>query len=450
MKSRKPRLKKRSSQDVDEEKSKSPKGLKAKQRTVRSEPVERALARIFVTSDVASAAARMLSASGFDVHDFEPKALEQALAKDDISCAVLWDDPENCLASAIAGNDSLESTVEDYIERAQELIMALRKNRRKLTLVDAGLLSVAQTDPAWNLFCSRLNLQTDALQLPMPLARQISVEHLLARLVVTGLGSLGDILEELRASSVSPVPADFSLAELAIAAADYARVKENEGQIPLLQNQVSLQDQEITRLTSAFAQKDAALRALEATHQQTIDAQARDQKAAEQRVLKLEAELTKATSDHARQSDTLAKAQAEVQTFKAQISQMNSTIERAQQERALLQTQVSLQDQEITRLTETVEAETAAHQMTIRKADQDLSRALADLRDEAKKRRGLEKQNDRLMRRVGDLNSKLDKLLVSTSWRVTRPMRAIKMRMVKGEKPIDILIAEERQREQGK
>lgn len=425
MKSRKPRLKKRSSQDVDEEKSKSPKGLKAKQRTVRSEPVGRALARIFVTSDVASAAARTLSASGFEVYDFEPKALEQALTKDDISCAVLWDDPENCFASAIAGNDSLESTVEDYIERAQDLIMAFRKNRRKLTLVDAGLLSVAQTNPAWNLFCSRLNLQTDAFQFPLPLARQISVERLLARLAVTGLGSLGDILEELRASSVSPVPADFSLAELAIVAADYGRVKENEGQIPLLQNQVSLQDQEITRLTSVFTQKDTALRALEA-------------------------ELTKATSDHARQADTLAKAQAQAQTFKAQISQMHSTIESAQQERALLQTQVRLQDQEITRLTETVEAETATHQMTIRKADQDLSRALADLRDEAKKRRGLEKQNDRLMRRVGDLNSKLDKLLVSTSWRVTRPMRAIKMRMVKGEKPIDILIAEERQREQGK
>lgn len=397
MKSSKARLKKRSSQDVGETKSKSA-GTKTKPRTRRSGPTEPTLARIFVTNDVDSTVSKVLGVSGFEVVPLDLEALQHALAQDGIPCAVLWDDPTNCLATAIMNNACLETTVEDYISRARDLILTFRQNRHKLTLVDAGLLSVARTDAAWALFCSRLNVQTDTLRIPTPLMQQVSVAQLLARLAVTELGSLKDILEELRASSVSPEPAGFSLKSLEIAA-----------------------------------------------------------------------------TDHTRQAQALSEAQAEIQAIRSEITQLETTSEGVEEERDLLRTQVRLQTQEISRLTHAFDAETSAHHETARKADQDLSRALADLRDEAKKRRSLEKQknrtdhdlsralakleeetnkrrsfgrqNDRLMRRVGDLNSKLDKLLSSTSWRLTRPLRAIKLKVGKGDKPIDVLIAEERQRE---
>ena len=49
------------------------------------------------------------------------------------------------------------------------------------------------------------------------------------------------------------------------------------------------------------------------------------------------------------------------------------------------------------------------------------------------------------MQRVGDLSGKLDAVFASSSWRVTRPIRAIKRRITREGKSIDMLMAEERQ-----
>lgn len=86
-------------------------------------------------------------------------------------------------------------------------------------------------------------------------------------------------------------------------------------------------------------------------------------------------------------------------------------------------------------------------QKAMHEADQALSRALEDLRDEAKRRNSAERQRDRLIRRVGDLTSKLEKTFSSTSWRVTRPLRRIKMLVGGGERPVDLVLLDEKRRE---
>lgn len=121
----------------------------------------------------------------------------------------------------------------------------------------------------------------------------------------------------------------------------------------------------------------------------------------------------------------------------AQVQEVAQLTERA----TLLGAQLDLQR----KAAEQEQAALAARlQKAMLEADQALSRALEDLRDEARRRSSAEQQCDRLMRRVGDLTSKLEKTFASTSWRVTRPLRQIKLLVRGGERPVDMAMLDEK------
>jgi hypothetical protein len=242
-------------------------------------------------------------------------------------------------------------------------------------------------------------------------------------------------------------------------------------EIELLRTQIALQLQEARRAgAGAAATLDQARKDLEATRAQAAreiedlrTGSARQQAEAQRARITAEAALAQALQEAERLRARIAEVQAEAQRARttAEIAQAEALREagarhaasaaQAAQEIGLLRTQITLQLQEAQRARTAAEdriARLEAERLTaVHEADKALARALADLRDEAKGRKAAEAQRDRLMRRVGDLNSKLDKVLASTSWRVTRPIRQVKLMFVKGEKPIDILIAEQRERE---
>lgn len=127
------------------------------------------------------------------------------------------------------------------------------------------------------------------------------------------------------------------------------------------------------------------------------------------------------------------------------ISRLFTHTKVAEKELGLLRTQIMLQQQEAERNQSALGAAEERHQRAALEADRALSRALSDLRAEAKARQAVERQNDRLMRRVGDLSSKLDKVLASSSWRLTKPIRTVKNLIGRGGTPVDVLIAEQQQ-----
>lgn len=125
------------------------------------------------------------------------------------------------------------------------------------------------------------------------------------------------------------------------------------------------------------------------------------------------------------------------------ISRMFTHTKVAEKELGLLRRQIMLQQQEAERNQSALGAVEERYQRATLEGDRALSRALRDLRAEAKARQAVERQNDRLMRRVGDLSSKLDKVLASSSWRFTRPIRTVKNLILGGGKPVDVLIVEQ-------
>jgi hypothetical protein len=112
------------------------------------------------------------------------------------------------------------------------------------------------------------------------------------------------------------------------------------------------------------------------------------------------------------------------------LSDKAARLELLSEENTLLRSQIVLQQKEIDRLLE-------EHRFASLASEKSLARALADLRVEAKSRTRLQNERDRLAREVRKLSRKLDQVFASTSWKVTKPLRAMKLGVSGGARPAD-------------
>ena len=112
-------------------------------------------------------------------------------------------------------------------------------------------------------------------------------------------------------------------------------------------------------------------------------------------------------------------------------------LEVLKEENTLLKSQVDLQQKEVERILE-------EHQFASLASEKSLARALADLRTEAKSRAKLQKERDSLARDTEKLTRKLDQVFASASWKVTKPLRKIKLRLFGGELPADEALAKDK------
>jgi hypothetical protein len=363
---------------------------------------------VFKTSYAGPDISSWLAGINVKCEAFDLNAVNVALSDGTNKCVIFWNDPVERVAAALEAGEDAEQVYQSWLADTNSVLGLVRKNRRRTSLIDARI--VRPTVSAHNLNAMRDLLCSQELQAPKQgvIAKQ-TLAQILAGLIVAGRSSAQKILNEIEASGLSAEHSDMMKSDLPTISRLFAHTKLAETERGLLRTQITLQQQEAERtnleLQSLKRQHHKALSDAEAAHKEAITV--------------LEDKL-------------LGQQDAERQSAKA-----------VKEELGLLRTQIMLQQQEAERNQSALGAAEERYQRATLEADRALSRALSDLRAEAKARQAVERQNDRLMRRVGDLSSKLDKVLASSSWRITRPIRTVKNLILGGGKPVDVLIAEQ-------
>jgi flagellar biosynthesis/type III secretory pathway chaperone len=369
---------------------------------VTEKQVAHALA--FVTEDVAPAVQDALNAAGFEVAPLRKEAIAKALAAAKSPCAVVWSDPANCLASAIKEGADIAQAIEGWRERAEDVLALVRKNRRKLTLIDADILSAPDTDPVWDVLSKRLDLPKDLLQPSSETKSPAALSLTVARLAVPQIDSLRELLEELRASGVSPLTEGVVLSNLGAAAAAFAALRSQQDDLALMAAQVGFQVEE-----AAESSEERGL--LQSQVMLLTDEM--------QRLSNVETAFTAQRLAH--DCD-----QEEMDLFREQVQIQDEEFQKVGKERASLQEQLRRLTQEVERLRAAQTALETRHREALHNKDQALAQTVQDLGEMATARNDLEAQNAKLVRDVEDLTTLLAMVYESTSWRVTAPLRGVK------------------------
>lgn len=204
-------------------------------------------ARLFLTGNIEISNKEELNAGGFEILSFESDTTSKALSSSSLPCAIVWSDPTDRLAVAIEEGTDLDAALKDWRNRITEVLTFFRKNRRAITLVEASILTAPDTDPAWEVLSSRLNAPKAAFLEFRRTEVSSSLSQMLAHLAIAQMDDLRDLLEELRASGVSPLRDEFSLSYLNPAACEYAQLKMRDEELALMRAQVELQVDETNR-----------------------------------------------------------------------------------------------------------------------------------------------------------------------------------------------------------
>ncbi len=307
---------------------------------------------------------------------YDPAVIAAALARGQ-RAVLLWQSAREALAQALQAGQAPAAALADWETMASDLLALYRRNRRGLLLVCADLLtegSLADLDGL------RTQLGLTAALPAAPAREADPLPRLLADLAVPRLGGrLRQVLTELQASSLAPLPAD-----LAPEALDHAAR--------------TLQDQdEILALHQAQLQHlDGNVQSLlaEVVHQQGFTAE-RD--AARAELTKVQAATQAAAKAEKARTSEAVKAQTATQT---EIAQQRQRLAAQDSELTLLRAQIEqLQAEADRHLTATAPDTAALHSLAqegdrlreaLMQSEKAVSRALAEARAEAERRARLE------------------------------------------------------------
>lgn len=147
-----------------------------------------------------AAAAALAQACGLTLLDYDPNGLTEALRQGQ-RCVVVWPDPDVAIAAALRDQSAPSVAAAKWCSAAQDLLTLFTRNRRKLLLVAASLITRA--DPAdLDRLAARLPLMD--LLIP-PAAVPDDLPALLARLAAAHLSDMRPLWEELQACSLAPL-----------------------------------------------------------------------------------------------------------------------------------------------------------------------------------------------------------------------------------------------------
>ena len=430
----------------------------------------------FLTRDIPQDIEAGLRRAGLSTAAFDPAEIRAALAEG-MACAILWADPATALAEAFAQGHDPAAAVTAWQDGAREVLSLFRRHRRQLTLIEAGVLTSAAGAVEQGFLRERLALPNLLLPLPSQPEPSAAPEgdawpRLLATALVPQIADIQDSLTELRGSGVFLPPSGFPLTAVAAMASDLHRLgAERDALITAREAaqqahaQAAAEHAEEARLLRAELLRQQDRAAAAEGRQQALEAESR--KAAQEGERSLARAQTEAAGlrrDLAAKETELAKAieagQARDKAVLAAAAELAAERDAALQAQALMRDQIALQQAELDR----VQAELAKAAEAGQARDKAVLAAAAELaaeRDAALQERGSLRDQIALQQREFDrvvvelraqaearrvVERQRDKILKSSSWRITRPMRGIKTLIAGGNKSVEDEIAEHRLR----
>ena len=326
--------------------------------TARAGSAARVRCRVFMTCDVPAGIGERLTSAGLIVMPFESAALHTALAEEG-HCAVLWADPAVRLAEALEQGADPAEAIGNWLNEAQSVLTAFRRNRRRLTLIEAQSLTTELAEPERALLRDRLACP----KLPLPLGdgaegstvqdTDPSLAAMVAAAVVPRVAEIQDSLSELQGSGISPLQSELPVAALATMAASFngwqakaaGQAEELEllrAELTLLQQQSETSRAELAQLQQDLIKKDMALSeaiAKEQTRDKAMTQAASDRKAAE-------AALTEAAADMAAEREASTR---ELELLRAELALLQKKFEATRTELAQRQQDLDKKDRALSK-----------------------------------------------------------------------------------------------------
>lgn len=209
---------------------------------------------VFVTSDVPSEASERLTRAGLRVTPFQPGVILAALAEDMAPCAVLWADPTARLTGALEQGTDPVAAITAWQDETQALLAVFRRNRRRLTLIEAQVLTSDSGASDREFLRNRLACPDLPLSLgPDPHAGR-SLAAMVAAAVIPQIAEIKDSLNELQGSGVSAIQSDIPASAVSAMAGEFGRMQTEAAglseEVSLLRAQIALQQQEADRALS--------------------------------------------------------------------------------------------------------------------------------------------------------------------------------------------------------
>jgi hypothetical protein len=326
---------------------------------------------VLVTDDVPGLVLQALLDAGVSVERIDTEQLRERLEGSTGQIALFWDIPSETVASALQNEGQTVEIIADWLDRMRGLLSLLRRHRRGLKLFDARLIS-PQAEPSDR---ERLASALGLARLPEAQLGEAgpgdTVSQMLAVLALSRLDMLRDCLDELEANS-------------------------------------------LTFGTDALATSwlETAAKGLQRIRQLSLD-----------------------LKDKTEQDDrALAAAKADCVRLSAELATTVSSAETHAQEISLLRDQLGVQLAEIARLEEDGLRKEELRDKAAYESERALSRALTDLRREARERNSLQVRLQDTEARLASveaerniLSQQMTEIYESRSWRITKPLRQVRL-----------------------
>ncbi|WP_306044901.1 hypothetical protein [Nioella sp. MMSF_3534] len=347
---------------------------------------------VLVTEDVPGLVLQALLGAGLGVERIDTEQLRERLEGGTGQISLFWDIPSETVASALRNEGQAVEIITDWLDRMRGLLSLMRRHRRELKLLDARLVSPQAEPSDRERLASALGLASlPEVQLGGD-GPDDTVSQMLAVLTLSRLDMLRDCLDELEANSLTSGNDALATSWLEPAAQGLRRIR-----------QLSLD------LKDKTEQDDRALAAAKAD------------------CARLSAELATTVSS--------AEAHAqEISLLRDELGVQLAEMSRCEKEISLLRDQLGVQLAEIARREEDGLRKEELRDKAAYESERALSRALTDLRREARERNSLQARLQDTEARLASveaerniLSQQMTEIYESRSWRITKPLRQVRL-----------------------
>lgn len=352
-------------------------------------------------------------------------SLETTFSSDPAAPVImLMSTPQDHMRATLAAGSAPDTALQQWTKHTSAVLQRCRKNRRRVVLIDAGMLRARPAAIAEAL-SARLGVRFDTVPEAAPGAKAEfdDIHTVITAALLASDPKARDLSEELEAMMLGPVTAPGDPVKAGVSGAQKLQNLATERE--LLRENLRQLLGELEAMRASLTKKEDAAKALETELQARLST--------------AESSLASTTQDRDELREELKKSHAWAQSLVAGNEQKDAALEgldKTTQERDLLREELrQMQDSVQTLLAEN---EKVADRHLLKAQCEALERQLDDTAERQRLRDSvqgaemlklamlLQAERARLNSDLQNARDEIGRLLASSSWRITRPIRVVK------------------------